>query len=187
MPPSPSLRRSRSPETYHKRANSFGSVLPAKQKDDELPLFSDMQKVERENFLLEPSEDFDDSIAKLSYFPEVKLGVSIPARGESHDLLNVDSDRNDCEWLLTPPETPLFRSLDDDDQSVTQVSRGRAQTKPIQISRSSTMDTQRARSSASPSRLSPSPHSMARTRSSSSASRSSPPPSLQPPTLSRRS
>jgi len=62
MPPSPSLRRSRSPETYHKRANSFGSVLPAKQKDDELPLFSDMQKVERENFLLEPSEDFDDSI-----------------------------------------------------------------------------------------------------------------------------
>ncbi|PUZ63379.1 hypothetical protein GQ55_3G063100 [Panicum hallii var. hallii] len=190
MPPSPSPRRSRSParETYHKRANSFGSVLPAKQKDDELPLFSDMQKVERENFLLEPSEDFDDSIAKLSYFSEVKLGVSIPARGESHDLLDVDGDKNDCEWLLTPPETPLFRSLDDDDQSVTQVSRGRAQTKPIQISRSSTMDnTQRARSSASPSRLSPSPRSMTRTRSSSSASRSSPPPSLQPPTLSRRS
>ncbi|XP_025806129.1 uncharacterized protein LOC112884784 isoform X2 [Panicum hallii] len=48
-------------------------------------------------------------------------------------------------------------------------------------------NTQRARSSASPSRLSPSPRSMARTRSSSSASRSSPPPSLQPPTLSRRS
>lgn len=64
MPPSPSPRRSRSPaqETYHKRANSFGSVVPAKQKDDELPLFSDMQKVERENFLLEGSEDFDDSI-----------------------------------------------------------------------------------------------------------------------------
>ena len=41
--------------------------------------------------------------------------------------------------LLTPPETPLFRSLDDDDQSVTQVSRGRAQTKPKQISRSSTV------------------------------------------------
>nr|CAB3463419.1 unnamed protein product [Digitaria exilis] len=65
MPPSPSPRRLRSPaqETYHKRANSFGSVVPAKQKDDELPLFSDMQKVERENFLLEASEDFDDSIA----------------------------------------------------------------------------------------------------------------------------
>jgi hypothetical protein len=34
----------------------------------------------------------------LSYFPEVKLGVNIPARGESQDLLNVDGDKNDCEW-----------------------------------------------------------------------------------------
>ncbi|KAJ1256749.1 hypothetical protein BS78_K315300 [Paspalum vaginatum] len=49
-------------------------------------------------------------------------------------------------------------------------------------------NTQRAsRSSASPSRLSPSPRSMARTRSSSSASRSSPPLAFQPPTPSRRS
>ncbi|KAG0520657.1 hypothetical protein BDA96_08G092900 [Sorghum bicolor] len=192
MPPSPSPRRSRSParETYHKRTNSFGNVLPAKSKDDELALFSDMQKVETENFLLEPSEDFDDSIAKLSYFPEVKLGVNIPAHGESHDLLNADGDKNDYEWLLTPPETPLFRSLDDEEnQSITLVSRGRAQSKPIQISRSSTMDnSQRAsRSSASPSRLSPSPRSMGRTRSSSSASRSSPPLAVQSQTPSRRS
>ncbi|TVU51546.1 hypothetical protein EJB05_02981 [Eragrostis curvula] len=190
MPPSPSSRRSPARETYHKRTNSFGSVLPVKPKDDELLLFSDMQKVERENFLLEPSEDFDESIAKLSYFPEVKLGVNIPARRESHDLLNVDGDKNDYEWLLTPPETPLFRSLDDaEDQSIAQISRGRSQSKPIQFSRSSTMDnTQRSRrSSASPSRLSPSPRSAARTRPSSSSSRSSPPPALQPPMPSRRS
>ncbi|KAL6905861.1 hypothetical protein ACP4OV_003462 [Aristida adscensionis] len=187
MPPSPSPRRSPSParENYYKRSNSFGSSLPVKPKDDELTLFSDMQKVERESFLLEPSEDFDESIAKLSYFPEVKLGVSISAPGESHDLLNADGDKNDYEWLLTPPETPLFRSLDDEEnQSITQISRGRAKSKPIQISRSSTMDNaQRSnRSSASPSRLSPSPRSMSRTRPSSSASRSSPPPALQPPT-----
>ncbi|ONM32509.1 proline-rich family protein [Zea mays] len=115
---------------------------------------------------------------KLRYFPEVKLGVNIPAHGESHELLNTDGDKNDYEWLLTPPETPLFRSLDDEEnQSITQVSRGRAQSKPIQISRSSMVDNnQRAsRSSASSSRLSPSPCSMGRTRSSSSASRSSPP------------
>jgi hypothetical protein len=36
--------------------------------------------------------------AKLSCFPEVKLGVNIPARGESHDLLRVDGDKNDYEW-----------------------------------------------------------------------------------------
>ncbi|AQK40121.1 uncharacterized protein [Zea mays] len=192
MPLSPSPRRSRSPawETYHKRNNSFGNVLPVKSKDDELALFSDMQKVETENFLLEPSEDFDDSIAKLSYFPEVKLGVNIPAHGESHNLLNADDNKNDYEWLLTPPETPLFRSLDDEEnQSITQVSRGRAQSKPVQTSRSSTMDnSQRAsRSSASPSRLSPSPRSMGRTRSSSSASRSSPPLAVQTQMPSQRS
>jgi hypothetical protein len=34
----------------------------------------------------------------LSYFPEVKLGVNIPAHGESHDLLNADGDKNDYEW-----------------------------------------------------------------------------------------
>jgi hypothetical protein len=131
MPPSPSPRTSRSPaqETYQKRTNSFRNVLPAKSKDDELALFSDMQKVETDNFLLEPSVDFDDSMSnackfhlpsslyspsffvtyhfkvisfypseKLRYFPEVKLGVNIPAHGESHDLLNTDGDKNDYEW-----------------------------------------------------------------------------------------
>ncbi|KAG8051037.1 hypothetical protein GUJ93_ZPchr0009g814 [Zizania palustris] len=188
MPPSPSPRRSPSTETFLKRVNSFGNVMPAKPKDDELTLFANMHRIENDNFLLEPSEDFDESISKLNYFPDIKLGVNIPARRESHDLLDVDGDKNDYEWLLTPPETPLFRSLDDEDQSTAQDSRGRAKSKPIKISGSSTMDnTQRSsRSSASPSRLSLSPRSMARTRPSSAASCSSSPLSLQPPTPSRR-
>jgi hypothetical protein len=42
--------------------------------------------------------------------------------------------------LLTPPETPLFRSLDDDEDKLAgPAPRGRAQTKPILISRSSTV------------------------------------------------
>lgn len=185
MPPSPSRRRSPSRETSHKRINSSGNALPSKPKDDELILFADMQKTEIENFLLEPSEDFDESISKLSFFPDVKLGINVPAR-ESHDLLKVDGDKNDYEWLLTPPETPLFRSLDDEEeQSAGHVSRGRAQSKAMQILRSSTMDNaeRSSRSGASPSRLSLSPHSMPRTR---SPSRASPPLSLQPPTPSRR-
>lgn len=55
---------------------------------------------------------------------------------QSNDFISIAFPIN---RLLTPPETPLFRSLDDEDQSVTQVSRGRAQSKPIQISRSSTV------------------------------------------------
>ncbi|BAF29491.1 uncharacterized protein [Oryza sativa Japonica Group] len=189
MPPSPSTRRSPSRETFLRRVNSFGNALPAKPKDEDLTLFADMQKIENDNFLLEPSEDFDESISKLSYFPDVKLGVNIPTRRESHDLLDVDGDKNDYEWLLTPPETPLFRSLDDEEeQSAGQDSRGRTKSKPIRISGSSTVDnTQRSsRSSASPIRLSPSPRSMSRTRPSSAASRSSPPFALQPPTPSWR-
>lgn len=56
MPPSPSPRRS--------LGHSFVSILPAKSKDDELTLFKDMQKNERDNFLLESAEDFDESICE---------------------------------------------------------------------------------------------------------------------------
>lgn len=40
------------------------SILPAKAKDDELTLFKDMKKHERDNFLLELAEDFDEAICK---------------------------------------------------------------------------------------------------------------------------
>jgi hypothetical protein len=69
MTPSPSRRRSPSRETSHKRVNSFGNALPAKAKDDDLTLFADMQKTEIENFLLEPSEDFDESICNAHRYP----------------------------------------------------------------------------------------------------------------------
>ncbi|KAL6641692.1 hypothetical protein ACP70R_019873 [Stipagrostis hirtigluma subsp. patula] len=194
MPPSPSLRRSPK-EISHKRGHSIGSILPAKSKDDELTLFTEMQKHERDNFLLEPAEDFDESISKLSYFRDLKVGVNIAARRENRDLLNVDGDRNDYDWLLTPPETPLFHSLDDEEnQRISLAHRGRSQIKPVSISRSSTMENSRRsnRSSASPSRMSPSPRScsstvLTRTRSSNSSSQCSTPLSLQPSTPSQRS
>jgi hypothetical protein len=47
MPPTPSSRRSPK-ENIHKRGHSFESILPAKPKDDELLLFTDMQKHERD-------------------------------------------------------------------------------------------------------------------------------------------
>ncbi|KAJ1265299.1 hypothetical protein BS78_08G067300 [Paspalum vaginatum] len=189
MPPSPSPRRSLK-EISHKRGHSFGSILPGKSKDDELTLFTDMQKHEKDNFLLGPAEDFDASISKMSYFWDLKLDVNIAARGENRDFLNADGERNDYDWLLTPPETPLFHSLDDDeDQHIGMPQRGRAHIKPISVSRSSTMENTRRsnRSSASPNRLSLSPRSssstvLTRTRSSNSSSRCSPPLARRSPT-----
>ena len=35
---------------------------------------------------------------KLRYFSDLKLGISVPVRGESSDLLNADGDKNDYDW-----------------------------------------------------------------------------------------
>lgn len=35
---------------------------------------------------------------KLRHFSANKLGISIPARGETSDLLNADEEKNDYDW-----------------------------------------------------------------------------------------
>ncbi|XP_073013504.1 uncharacterized protein [Typha latifolia] len=194
MPPSPSLRyspaRERVEESIHKRGRSFESVLHRKAKDDDLSLFTDIKNHERDSFLLQTSDDIDESISQLRHSSDFKLSITIPPRGESSDLLHAEGDKDDYEWLLTPPDTPLFPSLDDELQSISQPRRGRPQSHSL--SRSSTIEKtpRTSRSSASPHRRSISPRSsssgiQSRTRPS-SASRSSPPPVLRLPTPSRR-
>ncbi|XP_010926591.1 uncharacterized protein [Elaeis guineensis] len=199
MPPSTVMRfssaREHRMENAHKRGRSFESGLPLKNKDDDLALFKDMQNGERDNFLLHTSYDFEDSISKLRDSSDFKLGITtIPVRRESSDLLNVDAGKNDYDWLLTPPDTPLFPSLDDDDvpEPAKPSHRGRPRAQPIPISRSSMTDrmNKTSRSSASPHRLSPSTRSsytvsQSKGRSS-SAPRSSQSPALRPITPTRR-
>lgn len=167
MPPSPAMRCSPGRELRadtHKRGNSFESGLIFRDKDEDLALFNEMQTKESDNFLLKSTDDFEDSFStKLRYFSDYKLGISVPVRGESSDLLNADGEKNDYDWLLTPPDTPLFPSLDDEHETppVNIVQRGRPRSQPISISRSSTMEKsyRSSRGSASPHRLSPSPRS----------------------------
>ncbi|MED6220013.1 hypothetical protein PIB30_041091, partial [Stylosanthes scabra] len=134
----------------HKR----GLLFRERQDDDDLALFNEMES--KENFLLQPSDDLleDPFSMQLRHFSDTNLSVSSHGQGETSDLLNVDDDKNDYDWLFTPPDTPLFPSLDDEPQEVNVVSRGRPQSKPISISRSSTIEKSYAssRSSASPSR-----------------------------------
>ncbi|KAL9992512.1 hypothetical protein Hdeb2414_s0018g00536671 [Helianthus debilis subsp. tardiflorus] len=55
----------------HKKGRSLESVIPLKQIDDDLALFNKVQRRERENFLLEASDDFEDIFAsKLHYFSD---------------------------------------------------------------------------------------------------------------------
>ncbi|KAL0336007.1 UNVERIFIED_CONTAM: hypothetical protein Sradi_4812600 [Sesamum radiatum] len=196
MPPSPAMRISPGRELRaenHKRGRSLESGVLFREKDDDLALFNEVQNKERDNFLLQSNDDFDDIFStKLKYFSDYKLGISIPARGESSDLLNAEGDKNDYDWLITPPETPLFPSLDDVAPQVSLAPRGRPRSQPVSISRSSTMEKgyRTARGSASPHRLSPSPRSsnsalQSRTRPF-SATHSSPPPTLRQSSPSRR-
>jgi len=68
MPPSPSLRRSPSMEPrpdIHKRGRSLESGLSFKERDDDLALFNEMQSREEDNFLLRPTDDFEDIFCKF--------------------------------------------------------------------------------------------------------------------------
>ena len=40
------------------------------------------------------------SASKVKSLPDINLGITIPARGETSDLLNIDGDKNDYEWLV---------------------------------------------------------------------------------------
>ncbi|CAL1413484.1 unnamed protein product [Linum trigynum] len=193
MPPSPAIRFSPGRELKaadnHKRGRSLEGGILFKERDDDLALFNEMQSREKEDFLLQSTDDFEDSFStKLRYFSDLKLGISVPGRGESSELMNAEEDKNDYDWLLTPPDTPLFPSLDDEPLPPNVPSRGRPRSQPISISRSSTMEKsyRSSRGSASPNRSSPSPRSGSNTIQSrgrpSSARNSSPTPSPRPAT-----
>ncbi|XP_074568976.1 uncharacterized protein LOC141825493 [Curcuma longa] len=176
-------------QSAHKRGHSFESKYSLKAKDDDLFLFNEVQNRERDNFLLHSCDDFDESISKLRYLSDFNLGITIPVRTERSGLLDADGEKNDYDWLLTPPDTPLFPSLDDDVSQSPNASRGRTRSQPIPISNIS-MSARPKRSSESPHRLSSSPrsnYSVSRPRSRpSSVPRSSPPPILRPATHSRK-
>ncbi|XP_074565873.1 uncharacterized protein LOC141822330 [Curcuma longa] len=194
MPSSPLSRRSPArelkAESAQRRAHGLRTGYPLKAKDDDLLLFNEVQNRERDNSLLH-SDDFDESISKLRYFSNINLGITIPTQIESNDLLNAHGDKNDYDWLLTPPETPLFASLDDDVSQPVNVPRGRTRTQSISISKTTISEkTPRPnRSSESPHRLSSSPrfsYSVSHSRSRpTSVTHSSPPPVRQPATHSR--
>ncbi|KAK1265461.1 hypothetical protein QJS04_geneDACA011463 [Acorus gramineus] len=83
-----------------------------KEKEEELALFMEMRKREKErnNSLLNHSDDVDPPFGSKPMF---KITSSVPVRKSGiDDFLNSDSDKNDYDWLLTPPGTPLFPSLE---------------------------------------------------------------------------
>jgi len=75
MPPSPALRFSpgREPRADgHKRGRSLESGLLFREKDDDLTLFNEMQSREKESFLLQLTDDLEDSFCNFLYLHHTK-------------------------------------------------------------------------------------------------------------------
>ncbi|GMI87259.1 Basic Proline-rich Protein 1 [Hibiscus trionum] len=96
-----------------------------KEKEDGLALFLEMRRREKEQSTLlnHSSEDFDAPLgSKPGTSPIFNLSAptnTTAARktgAAADDFLNSESDKNDYEWLLTPPGTPLFTSLEMESQ-----------------------------------------------------------------------
>ncbi|XP_057788752.1 uncharacterized protein LOC131005720 [Salvia miltiorrhiza] len=97
----------------------IGSLRPRDNKDEDLALFREMRKREKERndlLLLQNSDEFDAPLGPRSGSSpifNIASGTTAPVRKNvADDFLNSDNDKNDYDWLLTPPGTPLFPSLE---------------------------------------------------------------------------
>ncbi|XP_073297639.1 uncharacterized protein [Primulina huaijiensis] len=96
----------------------MGSLRMKDNKDEDLALFREMRKrdKDRNNLFFQNSDDLDSSMEMVSGgSPLFNISSATPApvrKTGSDDFLNSDNDKNDYEWLLTPPGTPLFPSLE---------------------------------------------------------------------------
>ncbi|KAJ7544819.1 hypothetical protein O6H91_09G094800 [Diphasiastrum complanatum] len=105
----------------------MGSLL--KDRDEDLTLFQDMHKRDSNNFLLLSNEDIEASLRNED------LELRVCSEKGSSDLLLADPDKNDYDWLLTPPGTPLFPSLDQEAPVINLTERGSVGTLSSHISK----------------------------------------------------
>lgn len=98
-----------------------------KERDEELVLFLEMRRREKENehntFLLLPNSE--NNAVDASHF-EFSRGIS--------SIVPSENDMSDYNWLLTPPATPLFPTLEKEPQisarNETEISKARTALKP---------------------------------------------------------
>ncbi|CAA7406420.1 unnamed protein product [Spirodela intermedia] len=119
------------------RGRTLGAVI--KEKDEELALFLEMRKREKErqnSLLLNNNSDELDTLpdSKPGSSPIFKIVSSVPTRRTgADDFLNSDNNKNDYDWLLTPPGTPLFPSLDKETQRSPVGHIGTPKTRPTML------------------------------------------------------
>ncbi|XP_010067518.2 zonadhesin [Eucalyptus grandis] len=105
-----------------------------REKEEDLALFLEMRKREKErnDLLLNNAEEFDAPLgSKPGTSPIFNIAPSAaPRKTATDDFLNSDSDKNDYDWLLTPPGTPLFPSLEMESQKTVMSQLGTPKARP---------------------------------------------------------
>ncbi|XP_054785406.1 uncharacterized protein LOC129291877 [Prosopis cineraria] len=97
-----------------------------KERDEELALFLEMRRREKENeknnlFLLQNSNELDGSNLESNRVssPISKTVTSaVPRKTGADEFLNSENEKSDYDWLLTPPGTPLFPTLEESQISI---------------------------------------------------------------------
>ncbi|XP_027335260.1 mucin-5AC [Abrus precatorius] len=123
------------------REQQFGGLRASvmKEKDEELALFLEMKKREKErnDLLLHTSEEFDAALgSNPGTSPIFNISSSTPApvrKTGVDDFLNSENDKNDYDWLLTPPGTPLFPSLEMETRKTVMSQLGTPATRPMAL------------------------------------------------------
>ncbi|XP_066308455.1 flocculation protein FLO11-like [Miscanthus floridulus] len=134
------------------RGRTLGAVI--KEKDEELALFLEMRRREKERgaaaaaaadqLLLSGDVAAGDGMLLLDPPPppaepkpaayKVAGGGFRRAPGGGDDFLNADAgDKNDYDWLLTPPGTPLFPSLEVESKRSPVSQAGTPKTRPTAL------------------------------------------------------
>ncbi|GER46634.1 proline-rich family protein [Striga asiatica] len=94
----------------------MGSLRLKDNRDEDLALFREMRKREKErnDLLLQNADEFEAPLGHgTSPIFNIPSATSAPGRKTGPDnFLNSENDKNDYDWLLTPPGTPLFPSLE---------------------------------------------------------------------------
>ncbi|XP_020217097.1 proteoglycan 4 [Cajanus cajan] len=123
------------------REQQFGALRASvrKEKEEELALFLEMKKREKErnDLLLNSSEEFDAPLgSNAGTNPIFNISSSTPApvrKTGVDDFLNSENDKNDYDWLLTPPGTPLFPSLEMESRKTVMSQLGTPTARPVAL------------------------------------------------------
>ncbi|KAK9061044.1 hypothetical protein SSX86_018224 [Deinandra increscens subsp. villosa] len=104
-----------------RQQQTTGSFRNSREKEEEPGLFLEMKKREKErhDLLLQTAEsEFDSSLgSRTESYPVFSMPSATTVRKTGADeFLNSENDKNDYDWLLTPPGTPLFPSLETESQ-----------------------------------------------------------------------